>query len=59
MRRVIEGFGALRLLPTLAAIVAAVFGVLTTSDLNTFYSGYFAGATSMVALFIWLDEDDV
>lgn len=57
MRGLIERFGALRLLPTLAAIFAAGFGVLTTSDLNTFYSGYFAGAISMIALFIWLDEN--
>ena len=59
MRGVIEVLGALRLLPTLAAIFAALFGALTTSDLNSFYSGYFAGAITMIALFIWLDEDDV
>lgn len=51
--------GALRWLGTGVATFAALFGVLTTSDTNTFYSGYFAGAITMIALFIWLDEDDV
>jgi len=34
-----------------------VFGVLTTSDLNTFYSGYFAGAGGAIALLLWLEDD--
>jgi len=57
MRKLIESLGDLRYLATAFAAFSSVFGVLTTSDLNTFYSGYFAGAGGAIALLLWLEDD--
>lgn len=57
MQRLKEILGDVRWLGTTFAAFAAMFGVLTVSDLDTFYTGYFAGAGGAIALTMWLEED--
>lgn len=57
MQRLMKIIGDPRYLSAAFATFAAVYGTLTASDLNLFYSGYSAGAAGAIALLLWLEED--
>lgn len=56
MKKLINWLGDYRYIASAFATYAAVYGVVMVRDLDTFYSGYFAGAASVVAMMLWLED---
>ena len=58
MRRLIDFTGSIKVLAGAAAAFATGYSALDTPNINLFYSNYFAGLATGVALWLCLDFDE-
>ena len=58
MRRLIDFTGSIKALACTASAFATGYSMLVTPDINLFYSNYFAGLATGVALWLCLDFDE-
>lgn len=57
MQRIINALGNVRVLSTCLATYATVFNLICTGNPIEFWSNYFAGAATAMAMFMWLEEE--
>lgn len=58
MNKLTDFIDSLKMLALLMATFATVFALTDARDVNVFYSNYFAGMATGVALLMWAEDID-